>query len=517
MSREPLPPDSAAAVRARHLVWLPWGIVVIAAVLRSYGLAHGELWFDEAYAALVSAEPLRDLVADVSRDSSPPLYYVLLHGWRGVWGGSAIALRSLSALAGVASVVLLVRIASALWPRRVATRMGVLLAVSPIHLYYSQEARPYAVFVLWTLVALLGFVRLSRREATIWDAATFSLGALLAAYTHNYGLFLIVPLGAAVALGYVPARLAAASAGIFLAGYLPWLPVLIAQVRSGAARWVERVWDGTPPWLALPKSLSAMAIGGAAPAYVPNGASALPVWIHLLALMVLVVLAVRALRPIDDGTRLYLLWLGGIVAVPYVLSFFVPIYVVGRYDIAAAPIVLSLAALGWTRLRAGAAWACTAALLCLTVLGASAYARRPALNGAAAQAALLVNAARESDAIVTIGLARTPLEYYVACRTAKVRFYSYPTDVAQHRGWLDEQALQNPALMRDDARALAQQLASRASGRLWVVHSALLGYATAVMYEELARKFTPAPCGNGAERLGITCWSRIGAAPAAAL
>jgi uncharacterized membrane protein len=504
-------------VHVRRLVWLPWGIVTIAAVLRGYGLAHGELWFDEAYAALVSAEPMRDLVADVSRDSSPPLYYVLLHGWRAVWGGSAIALRSLSALAGVASVVLLVRVASILWPRRVAARMGVLLAVSPIHLYYSQEARPYGVFVLWTLVALLGFVRLSRREATMGDAATFSVGALLAAYTHNYGLFLLVPLGAAAALGYVSARLAAASAGLFFLGYLPWMPVLMAQVRSGAAHWVERIWEGTPPWLALPKSLAAMAIGGAAPAYVPNGASALPGWIHLLALTVLVVLALRAMRPIDDGTRLYLLWLGGIVAVPYAASFVMPIYVVGRYDIAAAPIVLSLVALGWARLQARAAWACTAALLCLTVLGASAYARRPVLDGAADQAALLVKATRESDAVVTIGLARTPLEYYVACRTAKVRFYSYPTDVARHRGWLDEQALRDPALMRDDARALVHQLASRASGRLWVVHSALLGYATAVMYEELARKFVPAPCGNGAEQLGITCWSRIGAAPAAAL
>ncbi len=90
-------------------------------------------------------------------------------------------------------------------------------------------------------------------------------GVVLALYTHNYGMFLLVPLLVETIRRRVRARVAAACLAIVAGAYSPWVPMLIHQVRTGSAAWVARIWQQTPPALALPKSLAAFSIGGEVP------------------------------------------------------------------------------------------------------------------------------------------------------------------------------------------------------------------------------------------------------------
>lgn len=486
-----------------------WGVVLVGALLRLAGLGYGELWSDEAYSALLARESLGGILQELSRDSSPPLYYLLLHAWRALVGGDAVPLRALSALVGTTAIYFSYRLSTAVFNERVGTGAALLLAVSPLHIYYSQEARPYALLVLFGLSALVGLQRLIRGHVA--SGATLYCGAtILALYAHNYGLFLLTPLGASVLSRQLPPRVAATCAAVIGTAYLPWVPVIVHQVESGAAQWTERIWRETPPSLGLFRSLAAFSIGGAVPAYVPLGTSNLPRWIHLIAYAVFGGLAVRALfSPLQPRTArrvagLLVLLLG----VPYVISFAVPIYVAGRYDVMALPVFLLLCAAGAEGLPRNQTIVAGALVLTLAAASLAAYYTREPLLGARRQASLLAANSGPADAVLAMGFTRNAVEYYVREAGGSMPFYSFPSSLGAHRGWVDERELASRDAATLDAGRVVRTLAARepAGGRLWVVHSGLLGEAATLLLVRLDEAFVAVACPERAEAIGLSCW-----------
>ena len=122
------------------------GCVAVGVVARF--LAPPELWLDEAQSVAIARLPLPELFAALEQDGSPPLYYLLLHGWTAVFGTSATAVRALSAGIGVLTLPLAWHVARRLAGRRVAVALVVLLATSPFLIRYSSETRMYALLVL---------------------------------------------------------------------------------------------------------------------------------------------------------------------------------------------------------------------------------------------------------------------------------------------------------------------------------------------------------------------------------
>jgi mannosyltransferase len=487
------------------------GIIGLAAVLRAAGLGRGELWFDEAYAALLSLDTLPGIIRDLSKDSSPPLYYFVLRAWRSVGGGGPAALRALSAVAGVAAVYLAYRLATLLWNERAGILAGLMLAISPLHLYYSQEIRPYSLFLVFALVALIGLTRLARKESsTVADSALYCAGVFLALYTHNYGLFLLVPLGIEVVARRVRPTVAASCIAIVSAGYAAWIPILLQQVRAGTAVWVARIWAETPPLLAPVKSLAAFSIGGRVPSYVPVGST--PEWLHPCAYVVFGTLVGWAMcsRRQQGAPPSVALWVVAMLGAPYLLSFAVPIYVVGRYDVLALPLFLGLAARGWERLQGRASLIATGMVTLLAVISLTGYYSRPPLQGAEIQATVIAAHAGPRDVVLAMGFTRNPLEYYARERGVTAAFFSFPSSLGDHRGWLDEEVLHDPAVLSLDAARVVDDLASRlrAGDMLWVAHSGALGDAAVVVLTTLNEAFLPVPCAERAEKIGLSCWTK---------
>ena len=92
-------------------------------------------------------------------ESAPPLYYAIAWLWTQLTGTGEFGLRSVSALAGVATVPVAYLLGAELSSRRAGIVAAALVAVNPMLLWYSQEARAYALFVLLTALSLLYFVR----------------------------------------------------------------------------------------------------------------------------------------------------------------------------------------------------------------------------------------------------------------------------------------------------------------------------------------------------------------------
>ena len=190
-------------------------LFVVAVFLLAFGLRmiHLEaraLWYDEAFAALyASLSPAQMVYGTVTpvpgagaADVHPLLYYFLLHGWMGLAGRSPLAVRFLSVGLGMLTVALLWRLTAWCFDRRTGLAVGLLAAVNPFHVAYSQEARMYALLGLSAVMAAHGLLRAlqgageqrDRRRLVIVHWSLFIVAAALTLYAHNLGAFVLLAL-----------------------------------------------------------------------------------------------------------------------------------------------------------------------------------------------------------------------------------------------------------------------------------------------------------------------------------
>ena len=239
-------PGSKPAQRTLSAGLLPALLAILALALRMGRLGWQPLWWDEGYSVYFATEPLGRMLWLTAHDIHPPLYYALLHLWSLIFGHSPVALRLLSVAIGAIAVVALAWLGRILYPQRlrVAWIAALLLAVSPIHLFYSQEVRMYALAMLLCILATGWLWRAlfnlqggapARRELIL-----YALFAALALYTLYYTALLLAA-QALWALWLLRRRrttwpaLGAAWLAVLLA-YLPWLvyalPKLVAYVAQ---------------------------------------------------------------------------------------------------------------------------------------------------------------------------------------------------------------------------------------------------------------------------------------------
>jgi 4-amino-4-deoxy-L-arabinose transferase-like glycosyltransferase len=485
-------------------------VLFVAAALRSIQLARVELWFDEAFSALVAMEPVSALVAELAGDTSPPFYFLLLRAWRLLFGGDAWTLRVLSVVFGLLGVLAMFVAGQRLWGPRAGLAAAALLAVSPLHVYYSREVRPYALLVvlaLASLVALDAMAHDGRRRVL----SAYCLATAAAIWTHSYGLLLLVAPAVWVAVGQLPLAAAVRANAIVVVTCLPWLPVLARQASSDATRWVARLWLETPPAMAPLLSLAGFSVGGWIPPYIASGSDALPVWMHAVAYGVFALLVATALlRGRTAAARRVAVTGGLMLGVPIAVSFARPMFLVGRHDVIVLPLFLLLAGRGLTLLEPRQASAIAAAVAVLAGTASYRYQTLPAPVASYGRAALLRQHAAPGDAVLATGFTRNSLEYIVREEGSAIPFFSFPTSFGVHRGWVDERELADPALLQSDADRLVGtfRIAVDADGLLWVVHARELAAANEILFARLGRSFHQVSCPGDAEAQGVTCWRR---------
>jgi uncharacterized membrane protein len=246
----------AEMVRARsRAFWIVAGLTALAALLRFLTLGVQSYHHDEVVTAvrILPGDFWTAMETVGSSESTPPLYYAAAWLWSQVFGTAEFGLRSLSALAGVATIPVVYLVGVELRGRRAGLVAAALAAVNPMLLWYSQEARAYALLALLCSLSLLYFVRAwrtgSRRNLLLWG-----LFSGLALATHYFAIFPI--LAEAALLIRRRGRGAIAGLGLLaLAGAL-LAPLAVQQMSSGHAEWItnlslgHRVWETASTFLA---------------------------------------------------------------------------------------------------------------------------------------------------------------------------------------------------------------------------------------------------------------------------
>ena len=172
-------------------------------------------------------------------ESNPPLYYVLAWSWAKAFGRDEWGIRSLSALLGALTVPLGYPIGRQLASRRVGLILTGLLAFNPMLIWYSQEARSYALLVFFGALSFLFFVRaLDTRRGR--DLAFWAVASALALGSHYFAFFAVGIEAAWLAVALrdrwkvvLPALAAVAAAGAAL------LPLIAAQTNPNHIGWIE--------------------------------------------------------------------------------------------------------------------------------------------------------------------------------------------------------------------------------------------------------------------------------------
>jgi hypothetical protein len=343
------------SLRQEQWPWVAYAVLVLfALVVRLAGIGRWEMWLDEACSVVMATSPA-GIWHELRVDTNAPLYFLLLKGWIAIWGMGPAAVRSLSALFGagaVAGIGLGLRACNARWST--ALWGMALCAVAPLQLFYSQEARPYAMLSFFVVIAFWTFVR-AVKFGRAGDWAGHAAAALCGLYTHHFFVPWMAGLGLALLFLRPPARIwkgALATWAIVAVLYVPGAILLWHQVdTSGGADWIAKIWRQTPLLWAIPQSLESLSMGGELPVYF-SGLPLGPVWTWI-GLVIVALAGGAAITSRESSRELgHWRWVLVILAVwPLVFLWAYsalrhPIYVVGRYDICAQPAYLGLLAVG---------------------------------------------------------------------------------------------------------------------------------------------------------------------------
>ena len=219
-------------------------IILLAFVLRVYRLDSQSLWYDEAVTAKVASQGIGELTRWTADDIQPPLYYYAAAGWLRLAGRGEWALRFPSAFFGTLTVPLMWAMALRLFGRgrsgRVAALAAALLtALSPLYVYYAQEARMYTQLTFLGLLAGYALLRATMDDTCThlrwsqvrcgrrtmddgpgrWNSSSsmvdglssgrwwflFVIASAALLYTHYFGVFLLLAYGVCFMIGWLVA------------------------------------------------------------------------------------------------------------------------------------------------------------------------------------------------------------------------------------------------------------------------------------------------------------------------
>jgi len=169
----------------------------MAGAFRFARLGSKSLWLDEASSLWIARSSFFSVWHDLSSTHVNTsvfglymsLYFAFMHFWVR-FGDSEFWLRLPSALSGVATVPLLYALGSRLFSKQAGLAAAILLAVQPVHIAYSQEARSYSLCVFLSVAAFYFFVRAIQEGATGWWVL-YVVATVSTVYSHLLAVFLL--------------------------------------------------------------------------------------------------------------------------------------------------------------------------------------------------------------------------------------------------------------------------------------------------------------------------------------
>ena len=184
--------DSTQLRNSRGTILLALGVILtIGAFLRIDNLGAECYDCDELYAVRIQGFSVKNLGMVMGRDgletNHPPLMTVPFLAWNSVVGTSEVRVRSLPLLLGLMTLIVVYRIGVRLHGPLVGCYAALLMAINPLHIAYSREARQYAMLVMLVAAAHLIFIRLLQQGGRL-ILFGYYICISLAIFTHYFAI-----------------------------------------------------------------------------------------------------------------------------------------------------------------------------------------------------------------------------------------------------------------------------------------------------------------------------------------
>lgn len=182
------PLDWILRVKWKH-VWPMLVLLCAAAGLRFYQLGYEDFWVDEIITFQRTQRPWLILFYDPMMGDNITHYLwdsVFMKLWSQFFGASEVGLRSLPALIGICAVYLIYQVSRLFNDRKTSYLVALMATLSPLLIYYSQEARAYSFQVVLVLSMVLMLEKACRTGKTHywgWYVAVAVIGIYLQLFT----------------------------------------------------------------------------------------------------------------------------------------------------------------------------------------------------------------------------------------------------------------------------------------------------------------------------------------------
>jgi mannosyltransferase len=220
--------------------WALLALVLILAVgLRAYRLDAQSFWNDEGNSARIAERSIPLILEGAAGDIHPPAYYLLLAGWRAIFGQGEAALRALSVVFSVLTVLLSFWVGGRLFGWWEGLLASLLVAINPFQIYYAQEARMYAMLAALATASVgltVALLTADGRRRAIWLGVGYVLVNAVGLYTH-YSFPFIILAETLVFLIWLARKnerrqwllIWCALQVVTLALFAPWIPIALRQ------------------------------------------------------------------------------------------------------------------------------------------------------------------------------------------------------------------------------------------------------------------------------------------------
>ncbi len=325
-----------------------WIILFLGVVLRFIAIDQS-LWLDEAI-SLVSAKNLTvlQIIYELTpSDVHPPGYYLLLRVWISFFTDSEVSARILSVIFGVGLIYITFILARRFFNKGTSYLAAILMAVSPLGVYYSQEIRMYSAAAFFSALSFLFLIQILENKKFAWIFYILSNFAVL---SLDYMAYLIFPAQIVFLISLEKKKYLLKILSLLFISLLlvfPWLTLLPTQITKG-----QEVAKNLPAWSEIVGGVSFKDLGLFFAKNIIGRASfenkvvyAAIVGIFSLLYIYLLYLAWRV-----RGSKLFFLWLIIPLFLSLSISFILPIFSYHRF-IFTLPALYILLAIGIFKLE----------------------------------------------------------------------------------------------------------------------------------------------------------------------
>jgi uncharacterized membrane protein len=260
------PGNWRALLRDPNIRWL-CVLIAVGGFLRLYALDFQSLWYDEGLQYYVVTQNSIGALFQQTRSFHPPLSFIINHLFL-LLGDSDFLFRLPSALFGIASLPVLYVLGRELTSKQVAVFAVFVLALSPFHIWYSQEGRMYSQLVFVSTLSSVLLLQALRRGETRWWVY-YVLVSAAGMYTHVFMGLALAAQFLWVALNYRRHLLPIMVSGFVVALlflpwtlFLPWVKGFAHNVSAdGLTLGLAPVGRGHFSWPVVPYTLFVYAAG----------------------------------------------------------------------------------------------------------------------------------------------------------------------------------------------------------------------------------------------------------------